>query len=71
MIKHTHCFKTAGYLKALRTIDIDQKVSRFGYDELVVSLELGFPGDEIADPDKWARSSLQHLQDIAPYMTLT
>jgi sugar phosphate isomerase/epimerase len=60
--------QTASYLEGLRAMDIDRQVSQFGYDELVVSFELGFPGDEIDDPDEWVRRSLQHVQEIAPYM---
>ncbi len=58
------------YLKALQALDIDSRMKRFGYDELVVSLELGFPGDQIEKPDEWVRKSVQKVQQVAPYLTL-
>jgi sugar phosphate isomerase/epimerase len=61
---------TADYLDALRKMQIDRRVQRYGYDELLVSFELGVPGDEITDPDDWVRRSLQCVQQIAPYMSL-
>jgi sugar phosphate isomerase/epimerase len=63
--------RTADYLETLRRMDIDRQVKRFGYDELVISFELGAPGDTIADPDDWVRRSIQHVLQIAPYMSLT
>jgi len=60
----------ADYLDALRRMDIDKQVERFGYDEIVISLELGAPGGEVGDADDWVRQSLQHIQEIAPYMSL-
>ena len=62
--------RTKDYLDALQRMDIDRRVKRFGYDELVVSFELGVPGDTITDPDDWVSRSIQHIQEIAPYMTL-
>jgi len=62
--------RTKDYLDALQRMDIDRRVKRFGYDELVVSFELGVPGDTITDPDDLVRRSIQHIQEIAPYMTL-
>jgi hypothetical protein len=49
---------------------IDQRVKRFGYDELVISFELGVPGDQIGDPDDWVKRSIRHIHRIAPDMTL-
>jgi sugar phosphate isomerase/epimerase len=63
--------QTADYLNALRRMDVDRLVRRFGYDEFVVSVELGVPGDVIADPDDWVRRSLQHVRRVAPDMTVT
>ena len=62
---------TADYLEALRRMDIDGQMQRFGYDEMVVSFELGVPGDQIDDPDGWVRRSLQYVQQVAPFMSLT
>ena len=62
--------RTMDYLNALQEMDIDQSVVRFGYDELVVSFELGYPGDAITDADAMARRSLEHVQQIANYMEL-
>ncbi len=62
--------RTAAYLDALRCMDIDRRVRCFGYDEVVVSFELGAPGDRIRDPDEWVRRSIQHVQQVAPYMSL-
>jgi sugar phosphate isomerase/epimerase len=61
---------TADYLEWLRRTDIDRQVRRFGYDELVVSFELGAPGDQLADPDDWVRRSLDYIRQIAPFMSL-
>jgi sugar phosphate isomerase/epimerase len=62
--------RVAEYLDALYRLDIDRRMRRFGYDELVVSLELGAPGDRIQDPDDWVRRSLEHILQVAPTMTL-
>jgi sugar phosphate isomerase/epimerase len=61
---------TREYLDALREMEIDRSVKRFGYDELVVSFELGVPGDSIDDPDDRVRRSIEYVQQIAPYVTL-
>ena len=44
--------------------------SALAIDELLVSFELGVPGDQIAEPDDWVRRSLQYVQQVAPYMSL-
>jgi sugar phosphate isomerase/epimerase len=54
----------------LRGLDLDRRVGRFGFDELVISCELGVPGDVIPDPDDWARRSLRFVQSIAPDLRL-
>jgi len=61
---------TLDYLDALRFMDMDKQARRFGYDEFVISFELGAPGDPIADPDNWVRQSLQYVQQNAPYLSL-
>jgi len=61
----------ADYLEWLRKIDMDRQVKRYGYEELVVSLELGAPGDNISDPDEWVRRSFHSIQQIAPFMSLS
>jgi sugar phosphate isomerase/epimerase len=61
---------TGEYLEALLAMEIDERVGRFGYDELVVSFELGAPGDLIDDPDDWVRRSIDHVREVAPFMTL-
>ena len=66
----TGCVPIADYLQALQALDIDRQMQHFGYDELVISLELGAPGDRIADPDDRVRHSLQYLRQIAPDVTL-
>ena len=62
--------QTKDYLDALHGMDIDQRVKRYGYDELVVSLELGVRGEEIEDPDDWVRRSIQYIQEIAPFVEI-
>ena len=62
--------RTADYMEAMRRTGVDGQVRRFGYDELVISFELGAPGDKISDPDDRVRRSIEHVQQIAPYMTL-
>jgi sugar phosphate isomerase/epimerase len=61
---------TTDYLEWLRRAEIDRQVHRFGYDELVVSFELGAPGDQIIDPDDRVRRSLDYVRQIAPFMSL-
>jgi sugar phosphate isomerase/epimerase len=61
---------TAQYLEALSRFDIDNRVKRFGYDELVISLELGVPTDKIEDPDDWVRRSVQNIQQMYPDISL-
>ena len=61
---------TEDYLGMLQRMNIDQRMQRFGYDELVISFELGVPGDHIDDPDDWVRRSIQHVLEIAPFMSL-
>jgi sugar phosphate isomerase/epimerase len=61
---------TKDYLDELYRMDIDRRMNRFGYDELVVSFELGVPGDAIEDPDDWVKRSIQYVQEVAPYITL-
>ena len=61
---------TAEYLGWLQSTDIDRRVRRFGYDELVVSFELGAPGDQMLDPDDQVRRSLEYVRHIAPFMSL-
>ena len=61
---------TAQYLEALSMLDIDNRVKRFGYDELVISLELGVPTDKIEDPDDWVRRSVQNIQQMYPDISL-
>ncbi len=61
---------TKDYLDMLQRMNIDQRMQRFGYDELVISFELGVPGDQIDDPDDWVQNSIQHVLEIAPYMSL-
>jgi sugar phosphate isomerase/epimerase len=61
---------TGDYLDALLAMDIDEQVKRFGYDQFVMSFELGAPGDSIADPDDWVRRSIEHVRQVAPYVTL-
>ena len=63
--------RTKDYLDELRRMKIDRRVKRFGYDELVISFELGVPGDRIGDPEDWVKRSIQHIQQIAPDMTLS
>lgn len=62
--------RTADYLAYLKQMDIDACMQRFGCDELVISFELGAPGDRIDDPDEWVRRSLEYVQQAAPFMTL-
>lgn len=61
---------TVDYLDALCRMGIDRRMRRYGYDELVASIELGIPQAQIDDPDEWVRQSLQYLARVAPYMTL-
>jgi sugar phosphate isomerase/epimerase len=65
----TGVVRIADYLEWLRKNEIDQLARRYGYDELVVSFELGAPGDQIPDPDDWVRRSLKHIRQIAPDMS--
>lgn len=40
-------------------------------DELVAVMELGVPGDAIDSPERWARESLAHALEVAPFLTLS
>ncbi len=60
---------TEDYLAGLKRLGIDDQMVRFGYEELVISIELGVPGDRIDDPDQWVKQSLAHIQACAPYVT--
>lgn len=62
--------RTGDYLAALAELEIRGRLPRLGHDELVVSLELGSPGDRIEDADDWARRSLQHVRRVAPHVQL-
>jgi len=66
----TGCLPAADYLRWLQALEGQGVFRRFGYEELVVSLELGMPGDTIPDPDDWVRRSLAHVLNVAPYMRL-
>jgi len=61
---------TAEYLDALRRLEAEGVFHHFHFGDLVASFELGVPGDTIADPDDWVRRSLEHVLQIAPYMTM-
>jgi sugar phosphate isomerase/epimerase len=63
--------RVGDYFEALRALDIDRRVRRFGHDELVVSIELGAPGDRIVDADGWVRRSLHYLHNVAPGVAQT
>jgi sugar phosphate isomerase/epimerase len=62
--------RTAEYLLALQNIGIDKRVRRFGYDELVISFELGVPGAAIGDADDQVARSLAYVRQVAPFMTV-
>jgi hypothetical protein len=66
----TGCTPIADYLRCLEALEKRGLFRRFGYDELVVSFELGVPGDTIPDPDDSVRRSLAHVQTVAPYARL-
>jgi sugar phosphate isomerase/epimerase len=61
---------TSDYLRALAELQVDRGAAALGYDELVISLELGMPGQTISDPDGWARQSLDFVLKAAPGLTL-
>ena len=73
-MRHTNQIVGSGFtpvveaLEMLKAVDVDAKAKRFGYDELVVSFELGFPGDEIENPDEWVRQSIRYVQEVAPFL---
>jgi sugar phosphate isomerase/epimerase len=66
----TGCAPVAEYLRCLQTLEEHGTLRRFGYDELVVSFELGMPGDAIFDPDDKVRRSLRHVLTVAPFVRL-
>lgn len=66
----TGCTPTAEYLRLLQSLEEQGVFRHFDYAELVVSLELGVPGDTIPDPDDWVRRSLEHVLEVAPYARL-
>jgi len=66
----TGCLPMSDYLGWLLALEQQGVFRRFGYDELVVSFELGMLGDSIRDPDDWVRRSLESVLSSAPYMNL-
>ncbi len=75
---HTHTNQVVGtgfaptgdHLKYLSDMNIDKRVRRFGYDEIVASFELGFPGDKISNANDWILQSLENLQRVTPNISL-
>jgi sugar phosphate isomerase/epimerase len=61
---------TADYLAQLKELDIDRHIRLAGYDELVLSFELGFPGDTIPEADDWVRRSIAAVQAIDPTLVM-
>ncbi len=59
---------TADYVAALEHLDVDRTARSFGFPELVISFELGVPGDRISDPDDWVVRSLAHVQATIPQL---
>lgn len=53
--------RVADYLVMFNQMEIDRRVHRFGYDELVIAFEMGIPGDTIQEPDEWVKQSLNHV----------
>jgi sugar phosphate isomerase/epimerase len=66
----TGCLPTVDYLIQLKALEDKGAFRRFGYEEVCASFELGMPGDTIADPDDWARRSIEHVLRVAPYVRL-
>jgi sugar phosphate isomerase/epimerase len=66
----TGCVATADYLRSLNALEARGTLRHFGYDDLVVSFELGMPGDSIPDPDDRVRRSMEHVQRVAPFVRL-
>jgi sugar phosphate isomerase/epimerase len=66
----TGCTPVAEYLHCLRTLEEHGTFHRFGFDELVASLELGMPRDAISDPDDLVRQSLRNVLAVAPFLRL-
>jgi sugar phosphate isomerase/epimerase len=58
----------ADYLGWLQSLEDRGCLRRFGYDELMVSFELGAPGDAISDADDWTRRSVEHVEHLAPFV---
>lgn len=54
------------YVRALMDAGADNAVAQYGYFELVGSMELGFPGDCIPDPEAWAVRSRENIQAKCP-----
>lgn len=57
------------YLQALQKMDFAQTCENLGMD-LVAVMELGVLGDEIPDPDDYARQSMEHALKAAPFIEL-
>jgi len=61
----------ADYLQMLEEYEIDRRVKRFGYDDIILGLELGYPGSQVNDADEWVRQSIRHMKEIAPDLALS
>ena len=63
-------FEYQSRIEELLDMDIDKQMARFGYDELVISFELGVPGDQIPNPDESVTRSLENVTSVAPFLEL-
>ncbi|NIM93768.1 MAG: TIM barrel protein [Anaerolineales bacterium] len=60
---------TGTYLKVLESTNFDDTCKKHNMD-LVAVMELGVLGDAIPDPDDFARQSMRHLLEVAPFLEI-
>lgn len=63
----TRTVPTGDYLSYFEKNDFQETCRKLGLD-LVVTMELGVLGDNIPDPDEYARHSLNNVLGIAPFL---
>lgn len=59
----------AAYLQALENMKFEETCDKYGID-LVAVMELGVLGDNIPDPDEYARQSMDHVLKVVPHLEL-
>lgn len=57
------------YMDKLFELDIEKNCKRYG-ETPVAGIEMGEPGGEVDDPDRWIKESLSYIKKVLPELTL-